>query len=338
MPGENIWSWSTTALSNGNADSIINFLEGQTRASLNDSCRSVMAAWAKFRNLTNGSIITGGTANAQTVTSGMAFTGAPPTGMIIRVTIGPGLTNNGPVTLNLDGIGAVAVQGLTGVALATGELVAGMLAEFYFNGTNWIYTNALTRIDALTSKNPVTADEVPIWDVAGGGLKKAVFGSMNQVFLLNTLTAALSTQLDDTTSITSNYNIYMIQLEQVLPNIAANLGLECRYQVAGTFPNANYISNTWSNNADGIYLSGDGTVVGQASNAAGLGISGCLYLYNPLGTTNAKYLAGMTMQDSLAAISGGFYNGSFGAVTGLRFRFVGGSIKSGQIKIYGINS
>src|SRR6266436_4424916 len=102
--GENIWAWSTTAASNGTADVLINFAEGQTRASLNDSDRGMMAALAKVRDLTNGSKTTGGSANAQTVTSGMAFA-AVPTGM--RILVKNGFTNTASMTLNLDGIGAV---------------------------------------------------------------------------------------------------------------------------------------------------------------------------------------------------------------------------------------
>ena len=66
---EDISSWSITALSNGSADSAINWVEHQPRASVNNSARSVMAALAKFRDMDNGSMVTGGTANAQTVTT-----------------------------------------------------------------------------------------------------------------------------------------------------------------------------------------------------------------------------------------------------------------------------
>src|SRR6188768_1987010 len=112
MPGENIHDWSVTAANNSNADSSINWAEGQPRASVNNSARSMMAAHAKDRNLHNGSIVTGGTANAQTFTSGIGYTGAVPTGL--RVLLKVGVTNTGATTLSMDmdGLGAVAIKDL----------------------------------------------------------------------------------------------------------------------------------------------------------------------------------------------------------------------------------
>ncbi len=137
MPGENIYDWSTTALTNGSADSSISFPEGQTRASLNNSCRSVMAAVAKHRNLTNGSIVTGGSANAQTFSSGLTYTSVP-TGIRVKLLIGPGLTNTGSASLNMDGIGAVNIIAASGASLVGGELIGSTYNEFLFNGGNWI--------------------------------------------------------------------------------------------------------------------------------------------------------------------------------------------------------
>ena len=99
MPGENIQDWSTIAVNNGNSDSSINWAEGQPRASVNNSSRSQMAAHAKDRNLKNGSIVTGGTPNAQTFFSGLDYTTVP-TGLVVKLQVGPTLTNTGPATLN----------------------------------------------------------------------------------------------------------------------------------------------------------------------------------------------------------------------------------------------
>src|SRR5262245_29771925 len=141
MPGENIQDWSVTALTNGNADSAINWLEGMPRADVNNSARSMMAAHAKQRNLLNGSIVTAGTANAQTFLSGITYT-AVPTNLRVTLKIGPGLTNTGAATLNMDGIGAVTVKKLSGADLIASELVAGRYADLLYNGTNWIMLNS----------------------------------------------------------------------------------------------------------------------------------------------------------------------------------------------------
>src|SRR5258708_38675049 len=98
----------------------------------------MMAAQAKGRNLRNGSIVTAGTANAQTFTSGVGYTVTVPTGLLVRLKIGPALTHTASATLNMDGIGAVVILDQRGNALGPGMLVAGSYADFIFNGTNWI--------------------------------------------------------------------------------------------------------------------------------------------------------------------------------------------------------
>jgi len=135
MPAEDIQSWSTTAATNATADTGINWAEGQPRASVNNSARSMMAAHAKERNLQNGSIVTGGTANAQTFTSGVTYTSVP-TGLWVRLKVG--FTNTGAATLNMDGIGAVAIKDQFGADLGAGALITGQYVELLYNGTNWI--------------------------------------------------------------------------------------------------------------------------------------------------------------------------------------------------------
>ena len=116
MPGENVQDWSITAANNSTADTSINWAEGQPRASVNNSARSMMAAHAKDRNLQNGSIVTGGTANAQTFTSGVGYT-VIPTGLRVLLQVGAGLTNTGGATLDMDGIGPKPVFDASGNAL-----------------------------------------------------------------------------------------------------------------------------------------------------------------------------------------------------------------------------
>lgn len=156
MPGENIPDWSTTAASNATADSSINWAEGMARATVNDSARSMMAAIAKKRNLENGSITTAGTANAQTVTSGLSYTSVP-TGLIIRVKIGTSLTNTSTASLNMDGIGAVTILTQSAAALTGGELLAGSYYSFRYDGTNWILLDGRNTGRTLLSQQSASA-------------------------------------------------------------------------------------------------------------------------------------------------------------------------------------
>ena len=139
MPGENYQSWSVNAVDNGNSDTSIIWSEGQTRASVNNSSRSEMAAHAKNRNLLNGSIVTGGAANAQTFTSGVSYIAPIPTGLVVKLKIGAALSNTGSATLNMDGIGDTLIKTDIGENLRGGELIGGCYTDFLFNGTNWIF-------------------------------------------------------------------------------------------------------------------------------------------------------------------------------------------------------
>jgi hypothetical protein len=144
MPGENIQDWSVTAINNGNSDSSINWLEGQARASVNNSARSMMAAHAKTRNLQNGSIVTGGTANAQVFTSGVGYIAPIPTGLRVLLKIGAGLTNTGAVTLNMDGIGAFPVFTQISVPATAGMLTENSYCEFLYHDNLWVFLSSVT--------------------------------------------------------------------------------------------------------------------------------------------------------------------------------------------------
>src|SRR6185369_13411557 len=134
-PGEDLQSWSTTAASNGTADPLIDWHEGQARASVNNSARSMLAAHAKNRNLLNGSIVTTGAANAQQFLSGLTYTTVP-TNLVVRLKIGSGLTNTSSVTLNMDGLGDVLVKTASGDTLLGNEFPADNYVDLVYSGTN----------------------------------------------------------------------------------------------------------------------------------------------------------------------------------------------------------
>jgi hypothetical protein len=140
MPGEDMMSWSKIAANNASADTSINWAEGEPRAAVNDSARSMMAAEAKNRDLRNGSITTTGTATSYGFTSGVAYT-VMPTGLFVRLKIHVTSTG-GPTFLNMDAIGAIGILNQAGLNVRAGELVANTYAEFIYNGTNWILLNS----------------------------------------------------------------------------------------------------------------------------------------------------------------------------------------------------
>lgn len=118
-------AWSVTAGSNGSADSAINFAEGQTPASLNNSSRAAMAGVKGFANQILGAKTTGGSANAQTYTSDAVATisaYAAGVGLVFKA----GYSNSGACTLDVDGVGAKSIKkGGAQAALAANDIVAG---------------------------------------------------------------------------------------------------------------------------------------------------------------------------------------------------------------------
>lgn len=150
-------AFSTTAASNASADSNINFAEGQTPASLNNSDRAFMAAIKAFANQILGAKTTGGSANAQTFTSDApgAISTAYAAGM--GFVFVAGYTNSGACTLNVDGVGAVAIRkGGANSALAANDIVVGGVYFVVYNGTYWILLNPETG-QTSTGNQPLDA-------------------------------------------------------------------------------------------------------------------------------------------------------------------------------------
>ncbi len=118
------WSWSKTPASNATADSTINWAEGQSPSSVNDSARAMMARTAEWRDDVSGTITTGGTSTAYTVASNQGFdTLAHLNGAMIAFV--PHTSCGATVTLNVDGLGAKSLRTSPGVELQSGMLIQG---------------------------------------------------------------------------------------------------------------------------------------------------------------------------------------------------------------------
>lgn len=129
------YNWSRTAASNATADSTVNWAEGQSPSSVNDSGRAMMASTAAFRDDISGAITTGGSATAYTVTSYQVFdTLAHMNGAMIAFT--PHATNGATVTLNVDGLGAKAIRSSPNVELPSGSLILGTPYVVTYNNSD----------------------------------------------------------------------------------------------------------------------------------------------------------------------------------------------------------
>jgi len=128
------WKWSTTAASNASSDSTINWAEGQSPSSVNDSARAEMAANAKYFADHAGSLLTGGTATAYTLTSNGVFdTLAHMSGFGFKVRFHA--ANGAAATLNVDGLGAKALQAASGTALTAGVIAANSVWDVTYDNS-----------------------------------------------------------------------------------------------------------------------------------------------------------------------------------------------------------
>lgn len=137
-----VWRWSKTAASNSIADGTINWAEGQVPSSINDSARAEMARVAQWRDDISGTITTGGTLTAYTVTSNQVFdTLAHMDGAIIAFV--PHTTSGAAPTLNVDSLGAKKIRFQTGIDIVAGALIAGTpyIGTYYNSNTEFILHN-----------------------------------------------------------------------------------------------------------------------------------------------------------------------------------------------------
>jgi hypothetical protein len=132
------WQWSKTAATNSGADPSINWAEGQSPSSINDSARAMMARTAEYRDDISGLLATAGTSTAYTVTTNQGLASVPNDGQLLAVTVHA--TNGTSPTLTADGGTTYPIQSSPGVAIASGSLVLGSPYTMKFSTTNssWI--------------------------------------------------------------------------------------------------------------------------------------------------------------------------------------------------------
>lgn len=136
------FSWSKTAASNATADSTINWAEGQSPSSVNDSARAMMARTAEYRDDVAGASVTGGSSTAFTLVSNQVFdTLAHMNGQVVGFVPFVSSTNTvgNDVTLNVDGLGAKPIRMQPGVALPGGTLVSGTPYIVVYNNSDGVF-------------------------------------------------------------------------------------------------------------------------------------------------------------------------------------------------------
>lgn len=189
-----VQDWSKTAADNDDADSDINFAEGQAPSTVNNSARALMATVAEWRDDTGGALTTAGSSNAYTLTTNSDFS-AYADGM--RIHFVANHSNTGAATLNVDALGAKKIRKVNADgegALASGDIIsAGHYIAQYDASADaaagaFILLNPVpitpadvgeTIADATAKTTPVDADTMPLTDsAASSALKKVTWANI----------------------------------------------------------------------------------------------------------------------------------------------------------------
>lgn len=114
------------------ANNTARFPDGMPITSVNDSARALEGLLARWSKDINGSIITGGTATAYTVTTNRAITSLA-AGIVLIVRAG--LPNTGSATLSLNGLTAKPLVRQNGDALVSGDILQHQILHIVYNAS-----------------------------------------------------------------------------------------------------------------------------------------------------------------------------------------------------------
>lgn len=158
--------WSTAAASNNTIDTNVNWSEGMAPSQVNDSARAQMASAAMFIGDNSGTLLTSGSSSAFTVTSKQHSTAAVD-GYTIAVRFHS--ANDPSATLNVDGVGAKAIQLYAGQALVGSEFQAGSVGRFTYtsSSTSWILNNFARPVGTPGFFATSTSSSAPAYSFAG---------------------------------------------------------------------------------------------------------------------------------------------------------------------------
>lgn len=199
-----------------------------------------------------------------------------------------------------------------------------------FNATG-VYTPAAGALTAA----PGGIIKSSVWNAIFTDMTAAFTQVAQSKFLLNTLTAAGSATLVDTTSLTATFNDYFIIYDNVVPvTNATQLALRVSQNGGSSYLATGYLDASTATTE--IRLTGTSSI----DNTAGTGVSGQIYLRNVNDSTNFKMVSGTSVVRATGAASAqlvaGWFNTNANTINALQFLMLSGNISTGKIYIYGI--
>lgn len=120
------WQWlKSPALSNGNSDPTINWVEGMSPSGVNDSARAMMARMAEWRDDVSGALLASGSSTAYSIATNQGFSSLAVLHNAMLCFV-PNITNGpGATTLSVDGLAAAPIRPIPGQNVQSGTLIQG---------------------------------------------------------------------------------------------------------------------------------------------------------------------------------------------------------------------
>lgn len=193
----NISQWSTSAASNTSAPPD-GAPEGQAPSTVNDCMREIMAASARQYQDTDGSLVTGGTSNAYTLTTNNSHAALADIGLLV---FRADRNNTGAATLAVDGLTAKAIE-LQSAALVSGDLVQNAMYAVVYNSTSDTF-DLVNAVDRTTNLDPNTiVDHSGVSVIAASGGLAASNNDLTANIGLSIDVSTLSAFADDAVDLT----------------------------------------------------------------------------------------------------------------------------------------
>lgn len=259
---------------------------------------------------------------------------------------------------NMNGTGMLELQDYTNTSYHKRFTGSAFDDDGTTNGTEWTYnarwknTAAVNELTFSTSgtgfANGSTFILYGLSSVSGGAT------AAGGVFtLVEAHTASSSTEVDFT-QISSTYDEYLFEFENVLP-ATNSVGLQMQvstnggssYDTGSNYRYANYLVNDTGSFSTNSVASSSATSIILASStlnntSANGGVSGWIKLFNPGNASQHKNITGQTTSlyadgNWYTAMTGGAYK-STTAVNAVRFLMSSGNVASGTIRMYGISN
>lgn len=273
-----VYGYSQTAASNTETDGV-STAEGMNPALVNNAMRGMMAETAEWRDDISGAITSGGSANAQTLTTSSTITAYADGQMFAFVA---GFTNTSAATLNVDGVGAKALRRDDDQALTGNEVLAGGHYTVRYDASANSAAGAFILVDRGISGTQESFSQVTITgqllpDAGSAATPSVAFSNDTDTGLYRSSADGIGFALGGAYAARLNTDgLFIASSSTIVPgfgNTATGVGLRDDGYI---FVSATSAASSFNRNGDGTVIS-----IGESGTSEGsISVSGTTVSYN----------------------------------------------------------